>query len=165
MDAPLLHVVLFQPEIPQNTGNIGRMCAFANARLHLIHPLGFSTDAAAIRRSGLDYWASLDVHQHQNWDDFIRSPEAPRRLWLLTTHGQTSLWEARFEPGDGLVFGRESAGCPPWLHDAIDPTRRLQIPRFCDGLRSLNLATAAGIASYEALRQFHHARPTLRAEA
>lgn len=150
---PWVHVVLFQPEIPQNTGNIGRMCALTRSRLHLVHPLGFSTDAASIRRSGLDYWPQLDVLEHADWQAFRQHAASPTRLWMLTTHGGTGLWEANFQLGDGLLLGRESAGCPDWLHAEFDDARRLRIPQFHPELRSLNLSTAAGIATYEALRQ------------
>ncbi|MGF1451186.1 MAG: tRNA (cytidine(34)-2'-O)-methyltransferase [Opitutales bacterium] len=152
-EPPWVHVVLFQPEIPQNTGNIGRMCALTRSRLHLIHPLGFATDAASVRRSGLDYWAELDVVEHADWTAFRAHPLSPARLWLFTTHGSRGVWTARFAPGDGLVFGRESAGAPDWLHAEIGTGHRLRIPQFAPQLRSLNLSTAAGIATYEALRQ------------
>lgn len=151
---PSLHVVLFQPEIPQNTGNIGRMCAISKTRLHLIHPLGFSTDSRFIRRSGLDYWEFLDVCEHSSWDAFRESEMRPRRLWLLTTKAERTIWSACFKRGDGLVFGRESAGAPDWLHDELS-WRRITIPQFEPRARSLNLSTAAGIATYEVLRQLN----------
>jgi tRNA (cytidine/uridine-2'-O-)-methyltransferase len=148
----MIHIVLFQPEIPQNTGNVGRMCALAGCRLHLIHPLGFKITDRNLRRAGMDYWFSLDVHEHADWTAFRASPAAPLRLWLFTTRTVRSFWEARFEDGDGLVFGNEGSGAPEWLHAELGE-RRLTIPHANPGLRSLNLSTAAGIAAYEALRQ------------
>jgi len=150
---PKLHVVLFQPEIPQNTGNIGRLCAIAQLRLHLIHPFGFKITDRNLKRSGMDYWQSLDWHQHESWEAFQASPRKPERLWLFTTKAQDSFWDASFSEGDGLVFGNEGGGAPAWLHEQIGDTRRVKIPQFTENLRSLNLATSVGIACYEALRQ------------
>jgi tRNA (cytidine/uridine-2'-O-)-methyltransferase len=149
----VIHVVLFQPEIPQNTGNIGRMCALTRSRLHLIHPLGFTITDRHLRRAGMDYWHSLDVHHHADWDAFRRSPQGPARLWLFTTRGARSFWEASFAADDGLVFGNEGSGAPDWLHATVPDDHRLRIPHANPDLRSLNLSTAAGIACYEALRQ------------
>src|SRR5690606_5736636 len=153
--APLLmlHVVLFQPEIPQNTGNIGRMCALTRSRLHLIHPLGFEITDRNLKRAGMDYWYSLDVHEHADWAAFKASPAAPKRLWLFTTHATRRHWDAGFADGDGLVFGNEGHGAPDWLHAEFGDERRVTIPHANAELRSLNLSTAAGVACYEALRQ------------
>jgi tRNA (cytidine/uridine-2'-O-)-methyltransferase len=148
----MIHIVLFQPEIPQNTGNVGRMCALTKSRLHLIHPLGFKITDRNLRRAGMDYWFSLDVHEHANWAEFCSSAKAPRRLWLFTTRGPLSFWDARFADGDGLVFGNEGSGAPDWLHERLRD-RRVTIPHANPELRSLNLSTAAGVAAYEALRQ------------
>ncbi len=154
----MIHVVLFQPEIPQNTGNVGRMCAFSGARLHLIHPLGFEITDKHLRRAGMDYWHSLDVHHHDDWSSFMNSGAGPKRLWLLTTHAAQPLWQARFCDEDGLVFGNEGAGAPKWLHQQVGEDHRLRIPSFGNhDLRSLNLASSAGIATYEALRQTNSA--------
>jgi tRNA (cytidine/uridine-2'-O-)-methyltransferase len=152
-ELPRLHLVLFQPQIPQNTGNVGRLCAFTGCRLHLIHPLGFRITDSHLRRAGMDYWKSLDVLEHADWPGFRAHPDGPKRVWLLSTRGASSLWDARFEPGDGLVFGNEGEGAPDWLHAEIGETRRVAIPQGNPALRSLNLSTAAGIACYEALRQ------------
>jgi tRNA (cytidine/uridine-2'-O-)-methyltransferase len=149
----MLHVVLFQPQIPQNTGNIGRMCAITRSRLHLIHPLGYKITDAALRRAGMDYWFSLDVHQHADWAAFKASEHAPRRMWLIETGPKRTIWDARFEDGDGLVFGNEGRGSPPWLYEEFGDERSLTIPQANTELRSLNLSTAAGVACYEALRQ------------
>lgn len=149
----MLHIVLFQPQIAPNTGNIGRLCAITRSRLHLIHPLGFKITDRNLRRAGMDYWYSLDVHEHADWQAFRASPQAPRRLWLFTTQSPRSFWDATFADGDGLVFGNEGDGAPEWLHAEIGAERRVTIPHANAGLRSLNLSTAAGIACYEALRQ------------
>lgn len=148
----MIHIILFQPEIPQNTGNVGRMCALTKSRLHLVHPLGFKITDRNLRRAGMDYWFSLDVHEHADWTAFRSSAAAPRRLWLFTTAAERSFWDARFEDGDGLVFGNEGHGAPDWLHDEL-AGRSITIPHANPELRSLNLSTAAGVAAYEALRQ------------
>jgi len=151
---PPIHVILHNPKIPQNTGNIGRMCAIIGARLHLIHPLGFTITDAKLKRSGMDYWHELDIVHHDNWNAFKKSPLAPptERIWMLTTKSQTSLWDAEFMRGDGLLFGSEDCGCPDFVHSDLAATR-IKIPQFAPKLRSLNLSTAAGIAAYEAMRQ------------
>ncbi len=149
----MLHVVLFEPQIPPNTGNIGRMCAVTRSRLHLIHPLGFAVTDKNLKRAGMDYWHSLDVHHHADWAAFKASAVAPARLWLFTTHATRTFWEVAFTDGDGLVFGNEEAGAPSWLHAELSDERRVKIPQANGTLRSLNLSTAAGIATYEALRQ------------
>lgn len=149
----MLHIVLFEPQIPQNTGNVGRLCAVTRCRLHLIHPLGFRITDRQLKRAGMDYWHLLDVHHHENWEAFGRSPARPQRLWLFTTKAGRSYWEARYADGDGLLFGNEGAGCPEWLHSAVGDAWRVKIPQLNADLRSLNLSTAVGIACYEALRQ------------
>ena len=156
----MLHVVLFQPQIPQNTGNIGRMCAVTRSRLHLIHPLGFVINDRNLRRAGMDYWRSLDVHEHQDWAAFRASSHAPRRLWLFTTKSERGFWDVKFADEDGLVFGSESSGAPEWLHEELQETR-VTIPHANPALRSLNLSTAAGVATYEALRQLRGAGGSL----
>jgi tRNA (cytidine/uridine-2'-O-)-methyltransferase len=153
----MLHVVLFQPEIAPNTGNVGRMCALTKSRLHLIHPLGFEINDRNLRRAGMDYWRSLDVHEHADWPTFRSSPVAPKRMWLFTTKAERSFWDVRYEDGDGLVFGNEGSGAPDWLHDELHDSR-VTIPHANSELRSLNLSTAAGVATYEAFRQLTHAK-------
>jgi tRNA (cytidine/uridine-2'-O-)-methyltransferase len=154
----MLHLALFAPQIPQNTGNVGRLCAFTGSRLHLIRPLGFEINDRNLRRAGMDYWRSLDVFEHDDWPAFRGSTAAPRRLWLFTTKSKKSFWDVRFEDEDGLVFGNEGEGAPDWLHAEIGDSRRVTIPQRGTALRSLNLSTAAGIACYEALRQTTGAR-------
>ncbi len=149
----MLHIVLFQPDIPQNTGNVGRLCAVTGSRLHLIHPLGFEITDRHLKRSGMDYWRALDVHHHESWDAFLASPSGPKRIWLFTTGAERSYWDVGFADEDGLLFGRETSGCPPWLHDWAGTERRVTVPRYNTLMRSLNLATCVGIATYEALRQ------------
>ena len=148
----MIHVILFRPEIPQNTGNIGRLCACTNTRLHLIHPLGFSLSERHIRRSGMDYWQYLDLREHANWDEFLQSNECPQRIWLLTTHADRVYTNVVFKDGDGLLFGSEGAGCPDFIHKALRETR-ITIPMPNLNARSLNLATSVGIVRYEVLRQ------------
>lgn len=151
---PGFDIILFEPEIPQNTGNVGRLCAFTHCRLHLIEPLGFSLDDRYLRRSGMDYWRELDVHVHASWAAFRASPLCPPRIWLFTTHASQCFWDVRFFAGDGLLFGNEGNGCPDWLHEEIGNQHRVTLPRFHEKpLRSLNLSTAVGIAAYEGLRQ------------
>ena len=129
------------------------MCAVSRSRLHLIHPLGFEITDKNLKRAGMDYWHSLDVHHHIDWDAFKTSSVAPKRLWLFTTHSERGYWDVSFSDGDGMVFGNEEAGAPDWLHDEIGADWRLNIPHANTELRSLNLSTAAGIACYEGLRQ------------
>jgi len=148
----MLHIILFQPEIPQNTGNIGRMCALTGCRLHLIHPLGFEITDRNLKRAGMDYWRSLDVREHAGWPEFRASREGPSRLWLFTTRVDRRFWDVRYADGDGLVFGNEGGGAPAWMHEDLRETR-VTIPHANPSLRSLNLSTAAGIAAYEAIRQ------------
>ena len=156
IENPPIHIILHNPEIPQNTGSIGRLAAILNARLHLIHPLGFIITDARLRRAGMDYWYDLDVVHHASWEDFKKSDKAPRldRIWLLTTKAKdASVFNAKFEFGDGLVFGSEGSGVPQFLHDELS-ARRITIPQPNPKLRSLNLAMAAGIAAYTACRSF-----------
>ncbi len=143
-------VVLIEPEIPPNTGNIGRLCLAAGTRLHLVKPLGFSIDDRALRRAGLDYWHEVAVTL---WDSFEQLCEAHReaRFWYLTTKAQRPYWEQSFQAGDFLVFGRETKGLPESLL-AAHPGQLLTIP-MSNKTRSLNLATAVGIVLYEAVRQ------------
>lgn len=155
----MLHLVLYRPLIAPNTGNVGRLCAITRCRLHLIHPLGFKITDKHLRRAGMDYWYSLDVHEHADWTSFKASPHAPARRWLFTTHSETSFWDAGFADGDGLVFGNEESGAPEWLHEEVGATHRIKIPHANPELRSLNLSTAVGIACYEALRQIGLPKP------
>lgn len=148
----MIDVILYQPEIPQNTGNIGRLCAFTNCTLHLIHPLGFKITDKNLRRAGMDYWKSLTVHEHKNWEEFTKSSTCPKNIHLLTTHAKKVIWEAGFQQGDGLLFGNEGSGAPKEVHEWVGDNR-VNIPKYSPNLRSLNLAVSVGVAVYEAIRQ------------
>ena len=149
--AMAFHIILAQPEIPQNTGSIGRLCVSTNTQLHLVHPLGFNTDDATVRRAGLDYWQHLKPTEYEDWETFIdRNPA--NRLWFFTTKGDRRHTDVRWEDGDGLVFGRETAGLPQTLLAAY-PDQHVKIPMPGEFHRSLNLAQAAAVGLYEALRQ------------
>jgi len=134
-DAPL-HIVLVEPQIPPNTGNVARLCAATGCALHLVEPLGFSIDDRALKRAGLDYWDALDVVLHGSLDDFLRE-HAPAPVWLLSTRAARSYRGAPFGRGDALVFGKETAGLPA--------------AALAGAVRSINLSTAVGIVAYEAL--------------
>ena len=146
----MLHVVLVEPEIPQNTGNIARTCLAAGARLHLVEPLGFEIDATALRRAGMDYWEQCDIVRWPSLEA-LRGEAAGARFFFLTTKSRRPYWSARFADGDYLVFGRETRGLPESLLAAEEP-HTLTIP-MQPGARSLNLATSVGIVLYEACRQ------------
>lgn len=146
----MLHVVLVEPEIPQNTGNIARTCLAAGARLHLVEPLGFEIDATALRRAGMDYWKKCDIRRWPSLES-LRREAAESRFFFLTTKSQRPYWNARFADGDHLVFGRETRGLPESLLAAEEP-HTLNIPMRAEA-RSLNLATSVGIVLYEACRQ------------
>lgn len=146
----MLHVVLVEPEIPQNTGNIARTCLAAGARLHLVGPLGFEIDGAALRRAGMDYWEQCDVRRWRSLED-LRGEAGHARFHFLTTKGTKAYWDAAFGDGDYLVFGRETRGLPESLLER-EKDRLLTIP-MNPAARSLNLATSVGIVLYEACRQ------------
>ncbi len=150
----MIHVILFRPEIPQNTGNIGRLCACMRTRLHLIHPLGFSLTDRYLKRSGMDYWQYLDLQQHNTWEDFVQKADRPKRIWLLTTHASKAYTDMEFQDNDGILFGSEGSGCPEYLHQTLQ-NYRLTIPMLHPHVRSLNLATSVGIVRYEIFRQCH----------
>ena len=146
-----LHIVLLQPEIPHNTGAIGRLCVGLDCDLALVRPIGFALSDAYLRRAGLDYWPHLRLIVHDNWDAYLRDAR-PRRLHFLSTHGDRSLYEARFLPDDTLVFGCESAGLPTPFYERYRDSL-LRIPMPGPHARSLNLANAVSVAAYEAYRQ------------
>jgi tRNA (cytidine/uridine-2'-O-)-methyltransferase len=150
---PMLHVALWEPEIPPNTGNIARLCAATGTALHLIGRLGFRLDDRSLRRAGLDYWPHVEVHRHATLAEF-EAASAGRRLWCLTARTSRLYTQAAYRNEDCLVFGGESCGLPPSLL-ASCADRLLTIPMPAGKVRSLNLATAAGIVLYEALRQVH----------
>lgn len=147
------HVVLVEPEIPPNTGNVARLCAATQSVLHLVEPLGFRIDEHAVRRAGLDYWHLVSVRAHASYEAARRSVlgDSPgARFWMLTGKATRSYLSASFRPGDALVFGKESVGLPEALLES-DPERQLAIPTL-GAVRSLNLANSVAICLYEALR-------------
>jgi tRNA (cytidine/uridine-2'-O-)-methyltransferase len=145
-----LHVVLVEPEIPQNTGNIARLCAATGARLHLVGELGFRTDEKAVRRAGLDYWSLVRVREHPDLETCLREIGGPPPL-LFTTSSDAPYLEAPFQPGGVLVFGKETKGLSRETK-ARYPGRLYAIPTVEESVRSLNLANAVSIVVYEALR-------------
>lgn len=145
-----LNVVLFEPEIPANTGNIGRTCVATGTRLHLIEPLGFSLSEKAIRRAGMDYWKELEVHRYVNYQEFLdQNPGA--RIYMATTKGQQVYTEVSYEPDCYLMFGKESGGIPEEIL-VQHPRDCIRIPMLGE-TRSLNLSNSVAIVLYEALRQ------------
>ena len=147
----MFHVVLIEPEIPPNTGNIGRLCLATGAHLHLVKPLGFSLDDRQLRRAGLDYWPEVRVTLWESFAELQAAQNADASYFFLTTKTERAYWSAKFRDGDFLVFGRETKGLPePLLAENAKCT--LTIP-MQDATRSLNLATAVGIVLYEAVRQ------------
>ncbi len=148
---PLLHVVLYQPEIPQNTGNIGRSCVAVGAKLWLVRPLGFKLDDRYLKRAGMDYWQHLDWEAVEDWAA-IEQKLAGRNFWLFTKSATHLTWEAEFQQGDVLVFGSESSGLPERLR-LSHGVHCVKFPMH-DQVRSLNLASTVNAALYEAVRQF-----------
>jgi len=148
---PKLHIVLHEPEIPQNTGNISRTCVAIGAKLWLVRPLGFDVSAKQLRRPGLDYWKHLDWELVDDWASLCAAlPEL--RPWFFTKSAPQLYTHVRYEPGDALVFGSETRGLPPHLLQSA-PQRALRIP-ISPHVRSLNLSNAVAVAAYEALRQW-----------
>jgi tRNA (cytidine/uridine-2'-O-)-methyltransferase len=147
-----VNIVLVEPEIPPNTGNVGRLCAATRSTLHLIEPFGFKLDDKQLKRAGLDYWEHLAWHRWRDWPAFQRELPSGARLWLIESHGARHYAEVAYGPGDYLVFGRETAGLPRQI---LDEHREswLRIPMFHTGVRSLNLSNCVALALYEALRQ------------
>ncbi len=147
----MFHVVLFNPEIPANTGNIIRLCANTRTTLHLIHPLGFELDDARLRRAGLDYHEYARVREYPDLDSFLRRV-VPPRLFACSTRGGTAYSAAGYHPGDAFLFGPETRGLPAELLESLPPEQRLLIP-MAPRCRSLNLSNAVAIIVYEAWRQ------------
>ncbi len=143
-------VVLVEPEIPQNTGSIGRLCLATRSELHLIKPLGFSIDDSALKRAGLDYWEHLNVTVHENWEAFETQFD-PEHAHFFSKRSGPTLYEVRLQPGDFLIFGKETAGLPDTVVRKYGG-RCVRIPMFDARVRSLNLANAVSIAVYEGLR-------------
>jgi tRNA (cytidine/uridine-2'-O-)-methyltransferase len=151
----MFHVVLYQPEIPPNTGNIIRLCANTGSRLHLIRPLGFELDDARLRRAGLDYHEWARIALHDSLDDFTTAVR-PDRLFAVSTRGLQRYDTVAFAPGDAFLFGPETRGLPDSVLDGVAPARRLRLPML-PGQRSLNLSNAVAVLVYEAWRQSGYA--------
>lgn len=149
-----MHIVLLEPEIPPNTGNIARLCAATNTILHLVEPFGFKLDDTQLKRAGMDYWQHLKWHRWPNWAVFQCALPPAARLWFIEANGPKLYTEAAFAPEDYLVFGRETAGLPRKLLDE-NRDRWLRIPMFNPNARSLNLSNCAALVLFEALRQQH----------
>ena len=157
MHSPPLHIVLLHPEIPNNTGTIGRTAAATGCRLHIIHPISFDMSEKAVRRAGLDYWPLVDCRHHESWEAYLLSA-APKRMWLYTTTSSRPHWEATFAPGDHLLFGNETSGAPAAVHEYIrthyGADHSVTLPMIDDPrARSLNLSNAVCAGVYEGLRQ------------
>ena len=147
-----MNIVLVEPEIPPNTGNVARLCAATGSTLHLIEPFGFKLDDKQLKRAGLDYWQHLDWHRWPNWAEFERQLPSGARLWLVEQGGARHYAQADYQPGDFLVFGRETAGLPKVILDRYCEGW-VRIPMFHSEVRSLNLSNCAALVLYEALRQ------------
>jgi tRNA (cytidine/uridine-2'-O-)-methyltransferase len=147
-----MNIVLLEPEIPPNTGNVARLCAATKSVLHLIEPFGFKLDDAQLKRAGMDYWQQVEWYRWKNWNAFAEKLPAQARLWLVESSGPKIYSEAEFSPDDYLVFGRETAGLPKKLL-AENPGRWLRIPMFNAQSRSLNLSNCVALVLFEALRQ------------
>lgn len=155
LKSPNLNLVLVAPEIPQNSGNIGRLCVNTDCRLHLIEPLGFSLQERHVRRAGLDYWEFLDFRTYSDWKDFIQRELEPNSgasgVYFISRFGEQTIYDVSFKDGDYLIFGNESRGLPQHFYQQYK--RKLyRIPVLSDKGRSLNLANAVAITAYEALR-------------
>lgn len=148
-----LNIVLYQPEIPQNTGNIARTCVLTNSKLHLIKPLGFSLDEKHLKRAGLDYWQYLDMEIHESYEDF-REKYKEGNFYLSTTKASKIYTEVQYSEGDFIIFGKESAGLPDYIRDSnVDGL--IRVPMLQTSTRSLNLSNTVAIVAYEVMRQMN----------
>jgi tRNA (cytidine/uridine-2'-O-)-methyltransferase len=147
----MFHIVLYEPEIPPNTGNIIRLCANTGAQLHLIHPLGFSMQAKQLKRAGLDYHEYTQVKEHHALEDCLQQIEA-KRVFALSTKGKSYYHQVSFQTGDVLIFGPETRGLPASILDSMPPQHILRLPMQANS-RSLNLSNSVAVVLYEALRQ------------
>lgn len=147
-----MNVVLFEPEIPPNTGNVARLCAATRTRLHLIEPFGFKLDDKTLKRAGMDYWQHVEWHRWKNWAEFEMEFPRTGRLWFIESKGRQHYAEVAYGPDDTLVFGRETAGLPKALLEAYGDSW-IRIPMLHPQARSLNLSNCVALVLYEALRQ------------
>jgi tRNA (cytidine/uridine-2'-O-)-methyltransferase len=147
------NIVLISPEIPQNTGNIGRLCVSTNSKLHLIKPLGFTFEDKYMKRAGMDYWQHLDLTVYENWDEFLEKNTNPE-LYFMTTKSDKNFWECPYNEGAFLVFGNEGHGLPKEFYDSYS-NNLYTIPMIGEFSRSLNLANSVSITLYEGLRRFN----------
>ncbi|HVU09115.1 MAG TPA: tRNA (cytidine(34)-2'-O)-methyltransferase [Verrucomicrobiae bacterium] len=147
-----MNIVLLEPEIPPNTGNVARLCAATKSVLHLIEPFGFKLDDAQLKRAGMDYWQQVTWHRWKNWNTFAEKNPAGAKLWFIESGGQKIYSNAKFAPNDFLIFGRETAGLPKKLLEE-NRERWLRIPMFNTQSRSLNLSNCVALVLFEALRQ------------
>ncbi len=158
LERPRLNIVLVEPEIPNNTGNIGRTCVTTGCRLHLVHPLAFDIDEKACRRAGLDYWPRLDLVEHDNADAYLEahppSDAPPSRSWFLTSHATRSIFDAPIGVGDHLVFGRETKGLSHDVLQRVPESQRISVP-MVPNERSLNLSTCVAVCAYAAIRNMY----------
>ena len=145
------NIVLVEPEIPPNTGNIARLCAATSTKLHLVHPLSLQIDDTKLKRAGLDYWHLLDIEEHNNWDHFVEMPRHGVSTWFISTRGEKNIWDIEFNAGDFLIFGSETKGLS---EDILNQNKDHVVSIPMNGqTRSINLSTAVGIVLYEAIRQ------------
>lgn len=147
------HIALIEPLIPQNTGNIGRLCVATNSTLHLIEPLGFDISSSAVRRAGLDYWKHLNLKTYPSFAAFKEKIPSHTNLWFISKFGKKTIYDASFSKNDFLIFGKETKGLPSAVHETEPQEAFLKIPLLSKNARSLNLGNAASIVLYEALRQ------------
>ena len=154
---PAFQIVLVEPDIPPNTGNIARLCAATGSPLHLVEPLGFRLTNAAMKRAGLDYWSSVDVHRHKNFESFLATSQ-PSRTWFFSTKGSRTYTDVMYQPGDALIFGSETRGLSEVLLSA-NSDHVLTIPMLRNHVRSLNLANSVSIVLFESLRQYQKTMP------
>ncbi|WP_102399910.1 tRNA (cytidine(34)-2'-O)-methyltransferase [Haloimpatiens massiliensis] len=151
MEDDILNIALFQPEIPQNTGNIGRTCVLTNSKLHLIKPLGFDIDDKQVKRCGLDYWPHVNLELHESYED-MKEKYQDANFYFITTHGENYYTDVQFKKGDFIIFGRESSGLPDYIRESF-PERCIRVPMVETTTRSLNLSNTVAIVAYEALKQ------------
>ncbi len=151
----MLHIVLFEPEIPPNTGNIIRLAANTGAQLHLIEPLGFKLDEKSVNRAGMDYRETQDLQLHKSWEHFLET-EKPERIFALSTKGSRNHSDMQFQSGDYLLFGPESRGLPASIRESLPADQVLRIPMAANS-RSMNLSNAVAVMVYEAWRQLGYA--------